>query len=432
MSGGTINEDLRAETRRRVDAVNQRVALSALIGRIVKLRKAGRDYTGLCPFHSENTPSFTVSDDKGFYHCFGCGAHGDAVRFMMQHQGMGFVEALGALEADAGLVRESAFAKRDSVKRKGEAQRYVDGAHAAAMVWRAAQPSRGSIAENWFRARGIDPTLSGILDVVRFHPRCPAQLWRTYEGPGDVRRIAPALVTPLLRIEGDCGRRSLRMTGVHLTFLSGDGREKAYFEPWRDRQGTLRKPPRRMMWGTMKGAAVLFPAAPLCGHSSAADALLALADQQTCGKLLVGEGLESTLSALSRRTDVRMAGATLSLDNMQGSAARVGRNAAISLFNLQGDPESPAPFTFADPGDVVVAVDADMKPDAADKARWVVERRGAAPVKRPLTSLERSEVCAGLARWQWREAGASEVEIMRPPMGCDFNDLDNNLDLGRW
>jgi len=63
----------------------------------VELSKKGSEYVGLCPFHDERTPSFTVNQDKGFYHCFGCGAHGDAIDFLMQHEGMVFHEALQSI-----------------------------------------------------------------------------------------------------------------------------------------------------------------------------------------------------------------------------------------------------------------------------------------------------------------------------------------------
>ena len=59
-----------------LDEIRARIALSEIVGRRVKLTRAGREHKWLCPFHNEKTPSFTVSDDKGFFHCFGCGAHG--------------------------------------------------------------------------------------------------------------------------------------------------------------------------------------------------------------------------------------------------------------------------------------------------------------------------------------------------------------------
>ena len=65
-----------------LDELRARTTLSAVIAPSVKLIKAGREFKACCPFHNEKTPSFTVNDEKGFYHCFGCGAHGDAIRFL--------------------------------------------------------------------------------------------------------------------------------------------------------------------------------------------------------------------------------------------------------------------------------------------------------------------------------------------------------------
>ena len=87
-----------------LDELRARVGLVGLIGRRVKLVRRGREHTGLCPFHNEKTPSFTVSEDKGFYHCFGCGAHGDVIGFAMQTEGLSFPEAVEKLAAEAGLA----------------------------------------------------------------------------------------------------------------------------------------------------------------------------------------------------------------------------------------------------------------------------------------------------------------------------------------
>src|SRR3546814_7970952 len=86
-----------------LDELRSRVTLSAVVGRRVKLVKRGREHSGLCPFHNEKSPSFTVSDEKGFYHCFGCGAHGSAIDFVMNSEGLSFPEAVERLAAQAGL-----------------------------------------------------------------------------------------------------------------------------------------------------------------------------------------------------------------------------------------------------------------------------------------------------------------------------------------
>jgi len=84
-----------------LDELRVRTPLPAIIGRRVRLAKSGRQWKGCCPFHGEKTPSFYVYDDH--FHCFGCGAHGDAIGFVMQSQGSGFMEAVEQLAAEAGL-----------------------------------------------------------------------------------------------------------------------------------------------------------------------------------------------------------------------------------------------------------------------------------------------------------------------------------------
>jgi DNA primase len=81
-----------------------RVDIIDVVGRYVQLKKGGANFMGLCPFHSEKSPSFTVSPTKQFYHCFGCGAHGTAIGFMIEYSGMGFVDAVKELAQNAGMV----------------------------------------------------------------------------------------------------------------------------------------------------------------------------------------------------------------------------------------------------------------------------------------------------------------------------------------
>ena len=81
-----------------------RLPLVEIIGRYVKLTRRGREHLGLCPFHKEKTPSFNVVEDKGFFHCFGCGAHGNAIDFVMQVEGIDFAQALERLAEITGLA----------------------------------------------------------------------------------------------------------------------------------------------------------------------------------------------------------------------------------------------------------------------------------------------------------------------------------------
>ncbi|CAL6309446.1 unnamed protein product [Bathycoccus prasinos] len=86
-----------------LEELRSRVTLSTLIGRTVKIQKAGREYKACCPFHNEKSPSFTINDEKGFYHCFGCGVHGDAISWMTEQRGLGFMDAVKDLAAEAQM-----------------------------------------------------------------------------------------------------------------------------------------------------------------------------------------------------------------------------------------------------------------------------------------------------------------------------------------
>ena len=86
-----------------LDELRARTSLSTVIGRTVKLQKAGREWKAPCPFHKEKTPSFYVNDEKSFYHCFGCGVHGDAIRWLTDARGMPFMDAVKELAEAAGM-----------------------------------------------------------------------------------------------------------------------------------------------------------------------------------------------------------------------------------------------------------------------------------------------------------------------------------------
>jgi len=102
-----------------LDEIRTRLTLSDVVSRRVKLTQRGREHTGLCPFHNEKSPSFTVSNDKNFYHCFGCGAHGDVIGYLMQAEGVSFPEAVERLAAEAGLeVPASSPEEREKEQRR--------------------------------------------------------------------------------------------------------------------------------------------------------------------------------------------------------------------------------------------------------------------------------------------------------------------------
>ena len=124
-----------------LDELRNRISLSGLIGRSVRVIKAGREFKACCPFHNEKTPSFTINDDKGFYHCFGCGAHGDAIRWMTDHQGLPFIDAVKELAAQAGMDMPAPDPRAAA---RAEAQKTLHDAMAAAQdVFRAALAGDG-------------------------------------------------------------------------------------------------------------------------------------------------------------------------------------------------------------------------------------------------------------------------------------------------
>src|SRR5690606_12141034 len=86
-----------------IDELIARADIVELIGSRVPLKKQGKEFKACCPFHGEKTPSFTVVPDKQFYHCFGCGAHGTALGFLMEHDHLSFVEAVEDLASRVGL-----------------------------------------------------------------------------------------------------------------------------------------------------------------------------------------------------------------------------------------------------------------------------------------------------------------------------------------
>jgi DNA primase len=235
-----------------LDELRCRVRLSDWIGREVKLVRRGREFVGFCPFHHERTPSFTVRDDLGFFHCFGCGAHGDVIEFVGRREQLDFAMAVGRLvgalaggipDADCATLPSPTWVNRGAAE---ERERMIG---IARRLWDGAGDLRGTLGEKYLRGRGLDPPLSPVL---RFAPRC----WNRETG-----RKLPAI---LARVDGPDGS----FIAVHRIWLSPDGRKADLREPkW-------------SLGSTSGGAVRLAPAGP---------------------ELAIAEGIENALTIITAK-----------------------------------------------------------------------------------------------------------------------------------
>ncbi|HEU0229502.1 MAG TPA: DNA primase [Burkholderiaceae bacterium] len=200
-----------------------RVDVTDVVGRYVPLRKAGVNLLGLCPFHNEKSPSFTVSPTKQFYHCFGCGAHGTAISFLIEHTGASFPEAVRALAATVGMtVPEEARSPRQqaaSRQRKEEASRHQKALEQAQTHY-LNELKASAAAIGYLKKRGLSGQTAARFGLgwSGTDRRGLAKVFEHYEDP--------TLVESGLVIESEDGRRYDRF------------RERIMF-PIRDARGRL-------------------------------------------------------------------------------------------------------------------------------------------------------------------------------------------------
>ncbi|MSO65365.1 MAG: DNA primase [Alphaproteobacteria bacterium] len=137
-----------------LDDLRARVALSEVVGRRVKLSRRGREFVGLCPFHNEKSPSFTVSDDKGFYHCFGCQAHGSIFDFVMNSEGVDFPEAVERVAGIAGVpVPKATPAAAEQARRQATLYEVIE--KAATWFGEYLRTQAGREARDYLKKRGL-------------------------------------------------------------------------------------------------------------------------------------------------------------------------------------------------------------------------------------------------------------------------------------
>ena len=142
-----------------LDELRARVTLSSVVMRTTKLQKAGREWKACCPFHDEKTPSFYVNDAKGFYHCFGCQAHGDVIRWMTDQRGLPFIDAVKELASEAGMELPAPDPK---MAERAERRATLHDVTAAAQDWFVDRlhSSNGAAARDYLKARGVSEELA--------------------------------------------------------------------------------------------------------------------------------------------------------------------------------------------------------------------------------------------------------------------------------
>lgn len=192
-----------------LDELRRRTTLSALIGRSVKVTRAGREHKACCPFHNEKTPSFTINDARGFYHCFGCGAHGDAIGWLIAHRGLAFIDAVKELAGEAGLEvpAPSPAAARASAER--QSQRDILEA-AAALYARLLHADDAAPVRAWLAQRNIDAAQAEAWQLGF----APAEI----DLPRALGQPVPALIEAGLMAPAEGEPAGSRVAGPRLRF----------------------------------------------------------------------------------------------------------------------------------------------------------------------------------------------------------------------
>ena len=180
-----------------LDELRSRTLLSAVIAKTVKLQRAGREFRACCPFHDEKSPSFYVNDDKAFYHCFGCGAHGDAIRWLTDQRGLPFIDAVKELAQAANLELPAPDAREAA---KAERARSLHDVMAAAASWFEEQYNglAGAAARAYLDKRGI-PEATRKSFALGYAPDSKTGLRRALEKFGDAMLVEAGL---LIEVEG--------------------------------------------------------------------------------------------------------------------------------------------------------------------------------------------------------------------------------------
>lgn len=145
-----------------LDELRSRVDLADLIGSRMPLRRSGREYVARCPFHEEKTPSFYVNPTKQFYHCFGCGAHGDAIAFLMNYDRLSFREAVETLARQCGLeLPDQPSDPKEEARRELAEKLFALNREVARLYFQKLRSEEGKLARLYLKGRGIGGEVAG-------------------------------------------------------------------------------------------------------------------------------------------------------------------------------------------------------------------------------------------------------------------------------
>jgi DNA primase len=337
----------------------------------VALKRRGRDWLGLCPFHGEKTPSFTVyqGGGAGRFHCFGCGRHGSVIDYVQEALGCSTRDAIHALGGGDVRIDPKLAAEREAERRRQLAKAERDLAariDIARAIWRAAEPDDGTIAR-YLAARGLEPVLEGggVPATLRLiSPRVMAACipWARNQDHHTIGKF-PAMVAPFLNSDR-------RVTGVHCTYLEPDGSGKA----------------------PVSKAKQIFGQFGACAIPLSAPAL----------DLVIGEGIETTLTALIARPGAQ-AWCAGSLNNLAG----LGRRERTPRPHPTREGAF-LPSPWPDHGQPAITL-----PDGVRRVWIIADADGDVPSVEALVTR---------ARRRWEGRGRA-VRIVWPPAGQDLNDI---------
>jgi DNA primase len=211
-----FSDDKLEEVRARADIVE-------VIGAHVRLKRAGRNFVGLCPFHNEKTPSFSVNPERGFFHCFGCGAGGTVFNFVMRTEGLSFPEAIESLARRYGVT----LPERDSAAGPGAGERaaalranQIAAEFFAHVLWKTPD---GAAARDYLSARGVAAETARTF-MLGFAPERPANLARALEKRG---LLSAAMRLGLVKQDG-AGPRDMFRARLMFPIRDSQGRVLAF------------------------------------------------------------------------------------------------------------------------------------------------------------------------------------------------------------